>query len=128
MAVLQGVLPLRSGVPLLAAVWLAQLGLAVVVPQLDPPPRRPLLIERRSCAPGQWEALVRRYRPLHWQHQLRQQRLAPVIAYGVLAEELLAQPPSPAELLQSPGVGASPRRRREELRRRFPDAVLLRCD
>jgi hypothetical protein len=48
--------------PILAATWLAQLSLGLALQAVDPLPQRPLLIERRSCAPGQWQELVERYR------------------------------------------------------------------
>jgi len=112
---------------ILAATWLTQLSLAAVLQVVDPLPQRPLLIERRSCAPGQWAELVERYRDLHREHQWRQQRLAPVILYGVFGERTLSAPPSPAELLALAGEGVPQDQRSTDLRRRHPGALLLRC-
>ncbi len=111
----------------LGAVWLAQLALAAVVSPLHPVPVRPLLIEQRSCTPEQSAELVRRYRPLYWQHHLRQQRWDPVIRYGVFGEERLGQPPSPQQLAESAAVGVEPEEQRAALRDRFASALLLRC-
>lgn len=113
--------------PILAVTWLTQLSLAVVLQVVDPLPQRPLLIERRSCAPGQWAELVERYRGLHRQHQWRQQRLAPVILYGVFGERTLSASPSPAELLALAGEGVPQDQRSTDLRRRHPGALELRC-
>jgi hypothetical protein len=113
--------------PILAVTWLTQLSLAVVLQVVDPLQQRPLLIERRSCAPGQWAELVERYRGLHRQHQWRQQRLAPVILYGVFGERTLNAPPSPAELLALAGEGVPQGQRSTDLRRRHPGALELRC-
>ncbi len=111
----------------LGAVWLSQLALAAVLIPLNPVPERPLLIERRSCTAEQSAELVGRYRPLYWQHQLRQQRWDPVIRYGVFGEERLPWPPRPAFLASSAAAGIEPLEQRGELRRRFPNALILRC-
>ncbi|MFM7265914.1 MAG: hypothetical protein ACKOZW_10070 [Cyanobium sp.] len=113
--------------PILAATWLAQLSLGLLLQVVDPLPHKPLLIERRSCAPGQWAELVERYRGLHRQHQWRQQRLAPVILYGVFGERTLSAPPSPGELLALAGEGVPQGQRNTDLRRRHPGALELRC-
>ena len=113
--------------PILAATWLTQLSLAAVLQVVDPLPQRPLLIERRSCAPGQWAELVERYRDLHREHQWRQQRLAPVILYGVFGERTLGAPPTPQQLQALAGEGVPQDQRSTDLRRRYPGALLLRC-
>lgn len=113
--------------PILAATWLAQLSLGLVFQLVDPLPQRPLLIERRSCAPGQWAELVERYRGLHHQHQWRQQRLAPVILYGVFGEQTLNAPPTPEQLLELAGEGVPQDQQSIDLRRRYPGSVELRC-
>lgn len=112
--------------PILAATWLAQLSLGLALQAVDPLPQRPLLIERRSCAPGQWQELVERYRGLHQQHQWRQQRLAPVILYGVFGERTLPEPPPPEQLQALAGEGVPQVQRSVDLLRRS-GALLLRC-
>lgn len=113
--------------PILAATWLAQLSLGLVLQLVDPLPQRPLLIERRSCAPGQWAELVERYRGLHQQHQWHQQRLAPVILYGVFGEQTLPEPPTPEQLMELAGEGVPQVQRGIDLRRRYAGALELRC-
>jgi len=117
-----------GSVRFLAAAWLAQLLLAGGMMLLDPIPHQPLLVERRACGAASWAALVERYGRLHRQHMLRQRQFSPVVEVSVFGELTTIEPPPPERFAKAAAVGELDGRRLEDLRRRYPTALVLRCD
>ncbi|MEB3351823.1 MAG: hypothetical protein VKM01_05800 [Cyanobacteriota bacterium] len=112
----------------LAAAWLAQLLLAGGLTLVDPIPRQPLLVVRRACAEAPWAALVERYSRLHRQHLLRQRQFSPVVEVSVFGEVTSAEPPPPERFTRAAAVGELDGARLADLHRRFPRALVLRCE
>jgi len=110
-----------------AAAWLGQLALGLVLAQLVPVPQRPLLLDRHACDAAGWRALVERYRGLHWQHLLQQQRFGPVLESSVFGLRLHPQPPSPDSLVALAVLGEGEAAGAAALRRRYPAALVLAC-
>jgi hypothetical protein len=111
----------------LAACWLTQAALAVVVRVALPIPERPLLIERGACATSQWQDLLQRYSALRLQDQLGRQRFRPVIQASVFGTRISDRMPSRERLEASPPVGAREPRRLRALRERYPSVLVLSC-
>ncbi len=111
----------------LAACWLTQAALAVVVRVALPIPERPLLIDRGGCAPSQWQNLLQRYSALQLQDQLGQQRFRPVIQASVLGARFSEPMPSRERLAASPPVGVRETGQLAGLRGRYPSALVLSC-
>lgn len=101
--------------------------LALPLVLLHPRPVRPLLVQRSACAPGQWADLVGRYRALRLQHLLGQHTFQPVIVFSVFGERRHGGPPPTRELAQAAAVGTIPIAVAADLRRRYPDGLMLRC-
>ena len=111
----------------LAAGWLGQGVLGLLLVQLAPVPERPLLIDRHRCDPAGWQALVARYSGLHRQHALQQQRFRPVLESSVFGVQHHRQPPDPRSLAAVAAVGEGDGAAPAALRRRFPTALVLTC-
>jgi len=111
----------------LAACWLTQAALAVVVRVALPIPERPLLIDRGACAPSQWQELLQRYSALQLQDQLGQQRFRPVIQASVLSARVSNPMPSREQVAASPPVGVRETRQLAALRDSYRSALVLSC-
>lgn len=118
--------PNRRLIALLALGWTGFLAAGLGLRQLSGP-AVVIIIDHSFCPENQRQSVVETYRDLYQQHQQRQIQIEQVLFLSDLGEDVLEQPPPPAEVAELGFFGDEIDSKLEQARQQYPEARVLGC-